>query len=182
MGLKGSTRRSQRPCSEEYSMPKKFASTGLHRTLLTGTTPCSSRTPLKRSGRPLRRMQREFRAMSIVVELPGKEARYRRLTVGKGLRCWDSDNIPVLGASYSQKLRMIGNAFPPARYVLNRTRRSKGLTRRKVRMLSHFARSWHPRLPSPPQTSPTAQAPRLQSNRQVLVCHPEPSPQKASSI
>lgn len=109
---------------------------------------------LERSVRTLTATCTRVSRESIVIRMPGASTKYRRLTIRERASL---QGFPITfqfyGNSYSQKVRMIGNAIPPAfTYYVGEA--FKGTKASKVPSLSdHYEKLVSP-VPSPPVTVP----------------------------
>lgn len=121
--------------------------------------------PLDRTVRTITATCTRVSRESIVIAQPGDAHTYRRLTL-RERACLQGFPITFqfYGANYGQKLRMIGNAVPPAfAYLMGQVLQSR--PKKDVRSLDVAARKLRSPEPIPAEAPPTRAAARYPSDR-----------------
>ncbi len=121
--------------------------------------------PLGRTVRTITATCTRVSRESIVIAIPGKADAYRRLTL-RERACLQGFPITFqfYGANYGQKLRMIGNAVPPAfSYLMGQV--LQGKSARNAPSLREAARSLRRPKPMPAETPPDRAGAHYPANR-----------------
>lgn len=110
--------------------------------------------PLNKTARTITATCTRVSRESVVIEQPGQEGLYRRLTVRERASL---QGFPVTfqfyGEGYSQKLRMVGNAFPPV-LAYHLAQAFKNVPASAVQAVTEGIKSFVPPVPVPKTTPP----------------------------
>lgn len=121
--------------------------------------------PLDRTVRTITATCTRVSRESIVIAVPNRADSYRRLTL-RERACLQGFPITFqfYGGNYGQKLRMIGNALPPAfSYLMGQV--LQGRSTKDARPLGEAARALKPPKPIPAETPPLRAGMRYSANR-----------------
>jgi DNA (cytosine-5)-methyltransferase 1 len=128
--------------------------------------------PLNRTVRTITATCTRVSRESIVIAVPGEAEAYRRLTL-RERACLQGFPITFqfYGTSYGQKLRMIGNAVPPAfAYIMGHVLQGRGLN--DVQPLKNIASNIRRPEPTPVETPPDRVGSRYPANRRFKFAIP----------